>query len=148
MSQLRQGRLTYDSTKTAPSSFYIAIDLLYHISSFSKVLATADVLDTIGSRVEKAAFTELKNLTLKMMNSTKNDSIDIQPFLDKLSCWTNVDYCKLDQHDVLLVWDDIVKLIMVVIPPLKEVFLGQVCSFSLSLDFFLFLSFLNLQQKL
>ena len=128
MSHLRQGRLTSDSSKSAPSSSYIAFDLLYHISSFSKVLAAADVLDTIGSPIEKAAFAELKSLTLTMMNSAQNESINMQPFLEKLSAWTNVDYCQVDQTDVLCVWDDIVKLIMVVIPPLREVFLGQVSS--------------------
>jgi hypothetical protein len=63
-----------------------------------------------------------------MMNSGQTDSINIQPFLDKLSAWSNVDYTKIDQNDILCVWDDIVKLIMVVIPPLREVFLGQVSS--------------------
>ena len=62
MSQLRQGKLTSDPQKAAPSSSYVAIDLLYHISSFSKILAAADILDTIGTPVEKAAFAELKSL--------------------------------------------------------------------------------------
>lgn len=128
MTQLRQGKLTSDSQKTAPSSSYVAIDLLYHISSFSKILAAADILDTIGTPVEKAAFAELKSLTLTMMNSPQNEPINMYPFLEKLSAWTSVDYSKVDDNDVLSVWDDIVKLIMVVIPPLREVFLGQVSS--------------------
>jgi KH domain/Tetratricopeptide repeat len=130
MSSLRLGTIVSDlsSNKTAPSSSYIALDLLFHISSFSKVLAAADVLDIIGSPVEKAAFTELKNLIVLMINSNQHDLIDVQPFLEKLSAWTLVDYCKVDQNDVLSVWDDIVKLVMVVIPPLREVFLGQVSS--------------------
>ena len=128
MSFIRQGKLTSDPLNAAPSSSYVAIDLLYHISSFSRVLAAADVLDTVGSAVEKAAFAELKNLTLTMMSSVQNEAINMQPFLDKLSSWTNVDYCKVDHTDILSVWDDIVKLIMVVVPPLREVFLGQVSS--------------------
>ena len=128
MSFLRQGKLTSDPLNTAPSSSYVAIDLLYHISSFSRVLAAADVLDTVGSAVEKAAFAELKNLTLTMMSSVQNEAINMQPFLDKLSSWTNVDYSKVEHNDILSVWDDIVKLIMVVVPPLREVFLGQVSS--------------------
>ena len=128
MSLLRQGKLTSDPLNTAPSSSYVAIDLLYHISSFSRVLAAADVLDTVGSAVEKAAFAELKSLTLTMMSSVQSEAINMQPFLDKLSSWSNVDYCKIDHNDILCVWDDIVKLIMVVIPPLREVFLGQVSS--------------------
>jgi hypothetical protein len=130
MTTLRLGTLISDPTsnKAVPSSSYIALDLLFHISSFSKVLAAADVLDIVGSPFEKAAFTELKSLILLMINSNQHDLIDIQPFLDKLSAWTSVDYCKIDQNDVLCVWDDIVKLIMVVIPPLREVFLGQVSS--------------------
>ena len=128
MSQLRQGKLTSDPQKAAPSSSYVAIDLLYHISSFSKILAAADILDTIGTPVEKAAFAELKSLTLTMMNSAPNEPINMHPFLEKLSAWTSVDYCKVDDNDILCVWDDIVKLIMVVIPPLREVFLGQVSS--------------------
>ena len=130
MSNLRLGTLIADisSNKTAPSSSYVALDLLFHTSSFSKVLAAADVLDIIGTPVEKAAFAELKALMIVMLSSNQNDSINIQPFLDKLSDWTLADYYSIDQNDVLSVWDDIVKLILVVIPPLREVFLGQVSS--------------------
>ena len=128
MSILRQGKLTSSSNKVTPISCYVAIDLLYHISSFSKVLVAADVLEIIGSPVEKAAFAELKNVISVIMNSVQSETINISPFLDKLAEWTKVDYTKVDQNDILSVWDDIVKLIMVVIPPLREVFLGQVSS--------------------
>ena len=130
MSTLRHGTIVSDlsTSKTAPSSSYIALDLLFHISSFSKLLVAADVLDIVGSPTEKAAFSELKSLIILMIQSNEDDLINIHPFLEKLSAWTMVDYCQIDQNDVLRVWDDIVKLIMVVIPPLREVFLGQVSS--------------------
>ena len=131
MSLLRQGKLTFGGSgsngKGAPASC-VALDLLYHISSFAKVLLVADVLEIIGSPVEKAAFAELKVVITTMTNSVHSEIINLQPFLDKLSEWTKTDYLKADQNDVLPVWDDIVKLIMVVIPPLREVFLGQVSS--------------------
>lgn len=39
MASLRQGKIISDSSgnRTVPSSSYVALDLLYHISSFSKV---------------------------------------------------------------------------------------------------------------
>jgi hypothetical protein len=76
----------------------------------AKALA-ADVLEIIGSPVEKAAFMELKSVITTIMNSVHGETIDLQPFLDKLSEWTKVDYSKTDPNDVLPVWDDIVKLL-------------------------------------
>ena len=126
---MRQGKLgTGGANGKGTTPALVAVDLLYHISSFAKVLLAADVLEIIGSPMEKAAFNELKVVVKMMKNSSSSESLNLQPFLDKLSEWTKTDYSKADPTDVLPVWDDIVKLIMVVIPPLREVFLGQVSS--------------------
>ena len=126
---MRQGKLgTGGANGKGTTPALVAVDLLYHISSFAKVLLAADVLEIIGSPMEKAAFNELKVVVKMMKNSSSSESLNLQPFLDKLSEWTKTDYSKADPNDVLPVWDDIVKLIMVVIPPLREVFLGQVSS--------------------
>ena len=81
MSNLRLGTLISDFDKKPPSSSFVALDLLFHTSTFAKVLAAADVLDIIGSQVEKAAFAELKSLIIVMLNSGQQDLIDTQPFL-------------------------------------------------------------------
>lgn len=111
------------------SNALVVIDLLYHISSFAKVLSVADPLEIIGTQNERSAFLELKNIFSSLLSSSQGENINVQPFLDKLGSVTNVDYSKNDaSSDILSVWDDIVKLVMVVIPPLREVFLGQVAS--------------------
>lgn len=75
----------------------------------------------------------MKKLYSAALNNRSNEPVDVQPFLDKLSAYTGGNYSgeygEPDLHSgILLVWDDIIKLTMVVIPPLREIFLGQVAS--------------------
>jgi hypothetical protein len=125
------------NTGTAPggscpitnSNAFVVIDLLFHIPSFAIVLAVADPLEIIGTQSERNAFLELKNIFIALLNGSSSDNVNIQLFLDKLSDCTSVEYGKSDHFtDIYTIWDDIVKLIMVVIPPLRELFLGQVTS--------------------
>ena len=110
-----------------------ALQLLFHTSTLAKIFSVADPLEIIGTQFERAAFLELKKLYNAALFNTSNEPVDVQPFLDKLSAYTGGNYSgeygEPDLHTgILLVWDDIIKLVMVVIPPLREIFLGQVAS--------------------
>lgn len=109
------------------------MQLLFHTSTLAKIFSVAEPLEIIGTQFERAAFLELKKLYSAALSNTSNDPVDVQPFLDKLSAYTGGNYSgeygEPDLHSgVLLVWDDIIKLVMVVIPPLREIFLGQIAS--------------------
>lgn len=125
----RQPKFVVDSSVKNDKVYFctIVLDLLLHIPSFANVLIAADPLDIIGTENERAAFLELKTIVAAVANST-SDTINIQPFLTKLHLCSYTDYSKNESIDILIIWDEIVKLIMVVIPPLREVFLGQVAS--------------------
>ena len=110
-----------------------ALQLLFHTSTLAKIFSVSEPLEIIGTQFERAAFLELKKLYNTAICNTSNFAIDVQPFLDKLSAYTGGNYSgeygEPDlQSGILMVWDDIIKLVMVVIPPLREIFLGQVAS--------------------
>lgn len=124
---LRQAKFHLDgSIKTEKVQAYTAVlDMLFHISSFSKVLIASDPLEIIGSEYERSALVELKYVVISMVNGSSSESVSLQQFFSKLSLCNFSDFGKSDSVDILAAWDDIVKLIMLVIPPLREVFLGH-----------------------
>lgn len=102
---------------------YVAIlDMIYHLPEFAKVLIAAEPLEVISSENEKAAFAELKIIIESIREPTPAVAVRMQHFITKLMA------CNYSEGsaDLLTIWQDTVKLIMGVIPPLREVFLGQV----------------------
>lgn len=127
---MRQSKFVVDTpTKSEKVHYFcVVLDLLYHTASFARVLSAADPLDIIGSENERLAFLELKSIIFLISKNSPTEPINIQQFINKLDACTYSDYTKNENVDVSTIWDDIVKLIMVVIPPLREVFLGQVAN--------------------
>ena len=144
-----------------PTAAVAVLDMLFHVSTFSKVLAAAEPLGIIGSEIERAAFADLKEIFRQLDSTGSTSGIDIGPFLIKLSSWSGKNFNTISIEntatlstesndiadelspskriqqsrissdecvDVIGIWDIIIKLIMVVIPPLREVFLGHVAN--------------------
>jgi hypothetical protein len=118
---------------------YISVlDMLCHIPRFASILMSSDPLDIIGSENERIAFLELKNVVSMMHtnllqakeegNNSPNllAGINLQPLINKIRWCSYTNIRRNDTLDVLTAWDEIIKLIMVVIPPFRDVFLGQV----------------------
>ena len=113
------------SDESSPSSSGCVLDILYSISSFAKVLTVSEALEIIGTEIERAAFLDLKALFSAMQKNIPSEQINLEPFLEKLGAWNNVDYLCLEHLDVLEIWDAIVKLVMVVVPDLRSIFVGH-----------------------
>ena len=107
---------------------YISVlDMLCHIPRFANILMVADPLDIIGSENERLAFNELKFVVTMMFNKAGcAEGINLQPLITKIRACSYTNIRRSDTLDVLTAWDEIIKLIMVVIPPFREIFLGQV----------------------
>ena len=110
-----------------PLNICIVINILYYLKPFSKVILLAEPLDNIGSDIERSSFVALKQI-LSTLESGKNDPINIYPFLDKFCHVTSTNLHEFECLDVSFIWDSVIKLITVVIPPLREVFLGRISS--------------------
>lgn len=110
-----------------PLNICIVINILYYLKPFSKVIMLAEPLDNIGSDIERASFLALRQI-LATLESGKNDPINIYPFLDKFCHVTSTNLHEFECLDVSFIWDSVIKLITVVIPPLREVFLGRISS--------------------
>jgi tetratricopeptide (TPR) repeat protein len=124
---IRQARfqtdLSYKPEKIA--SYMAALDMIFHISSFAKVLIASEPLEIIGSENDRSALVELKCVVSSMINGSSSEVVRLQQFFNKLSVCSFSEFSKCESVDILTAWDDIVKLIMIVIPPLREVFLGH-----------------------
>ena len=118
-----------ESTQKSPPplNICIVINILYYLKPFSKVIMMAEPLDNIGSDIERSSFLALKQI-LATLESGKNDPINIYPFLDKFCHVTSTNLHEFECLDVSFIWDSVIKLITVVIPPLREVFLGRISS--------------------
>lgn len=127
---LRQAKFQTDSTVKADkvATYMAVLDMLFHISSFAKVLMASDPLEIIGSENERSALLELKAIVASMSNGSSNETVNLQRFFYKLSTCTYSEFSRSDNVDILQAWDDIIKLIMLVIPPMREVFLGHLAN--------------------
>jgi hypothetical protein len=118
---------------------YISVlDMLCHIPTLASIIMAADPLDIIGSENERIAFLELKSVISVMHTNNHNANkggtggdpngvgINLQPLINKIRWCSYTNIRRSDTLDVLTAWDEIIKLIMVVIPPFRDVFLGQV----------------------
>jgi tetratricopeptide (TPR) repeat protein len=110
-----------------PLNICIVINILYYLKPFSKVIMLAEPLDNIGSDIERSSFLALRQI-LATLESGKNDPINIYPFLDKFCHVTSTNLHEFECLDVSFIWDSVIKLVTVVIPPLREVFLGRISS--------------------
>jgi hypothetical protein len=130
-SKLRRSAFTSTPGKkqTSPSKHEGALgavlDIFFHIQGFYEVLKEAEPLDMIGTEDERKAFRELKRLLKQMADGAPEDSIDLTLFLRMMSKYTAVQF-EGDVVDIMGVWDTVVRLIVVVIPPLREIFLGHI----------------------
>eukprot|EP01032_Pedospumella_encystans_P028542 gene28542-32236_t len=118
-----------ESTQKSPPplNICIVINVLYYLKPFSKVITLSEPLDNIGSDIERTSFLALKQI-LTQLESGTNDPINIYPFLDKFCLVTNTNLNEFECLDVSFIWDSVIKVVTVVIPPLREVFLGRISS--------------------
>jgi len=118
-----------ESTQKSPPplNICIVINVLYYLKPFSKVITLSEPLDNIGSDIERTSFLALKQI-LTQLESGTNDPINIYPFLDKFCLVTNTNLHEFECLDVSFIWDSVIKVVTVVIPPLREVFLGRISS--------------------
>lgn len=107
-----------------PLNLCIVINILYYIKPFSRLIVMAEPLDKIGSEVERQAFLSLKKILTALDGKA---DINIHPFLDKFCHYTQTNSAHFAELDISFIWDNTIKLITVVIPPLREVFLGKIC---------------------
>ena len=122
-----------------PLNMCIIINILHYLKPFSKTLILAEPLDNAGSEAERAAFMALRfilnqlnnnNIIINNIINNKNENgkdpepINIYPFLDKFCTVTNSNFHRFDELDVSFVWDNIIKLICNVVPPLRKIFYG------------------------
>ena len=124
---LRQAKFQTESNgKPEKLAVYMAVlDMLFHIPSFAKVIKASDPLEIIGSENERAALLELKLVVHAMIDGSSSENVNLHHFFYRLSTCTYSEFSRSDNVDILQAWDDIVKLIMLVMPPMREVFLGH-----------------------
>jgi hypothetical protein len=122
-SKLRRG--TFKSASKIEGALAAVIDILYHTRGFYAVLKAAEPLDMIGTEDERLIFLELKKVLQTIDDGASDDSVDLSDLVKRLSRYSAVTF-KPDVVDITGVWDSIVRLIMVVIPPLREIFLGHI----------------------
>jgi hypothetical protein len=107
-----------------PLKLCIVLKALHYLSPFAKLIILAQPLDNASGEAELDAFLALQ-LILATAESGKQESINIFPFLDKFCRYIGLGFSDFDEMDVFLVWDYVVKLITLVVPPLREVFMGR-----------------------
>ena len=103
------------------------LDILYHIPGLYAVLKEAEPLDMVGTEIERHAFADLKVVFSEIASGKDTDNINFGPLVEKLANMTSISL-EAAYIDVCHVWDSLVKLCIVVIPPLREVFLGHVAN--------------------
>jgi len=131
---MRQGEYKFAlKPETSSSPFNIEgtagaiIDILYHIKPLTEILLRSDPLELIGTENDRKAFFELKTLFAVLDNAAKGAVINTTPFLKALGVCNSMDYLNSKSHiSMLNFWNDVVRLILVVIPPLREIFLGSI----------------------
>ena len=111
-------------------AYQTVLDILFHIPNFAKVILTSEPIDVISTEADRNAFAELKNIVSSIINSNSStENINLSLFFQKLKECNYTEYSKnvdkTDNIDILLAYDDIIKLIISVIPPLREVFIGH-----------------------
>jgi hypothetical protein len=96
----------------------------------AKLIVLAQPLESSSGEAEREAFLALQQI-LAVLDSGKNEPINVFPFFDKFCRYIGTTFSDFEEMDIFLVWDYLVKLITLVIPPLREIFMGRL---SLSLD--------------
>ncbi|RYG70077.1 hypothetical protein EON64_01160 [archaeon] len=113
-----------------PLNLCIVINLCHYLTPLAKLILLAQPLESIANEIDREAFLTLQAI-LKQLDSGRHEPINIFPFLDKLCQFMCTSLNDFEEMDISFVWDNVVKLITLVIPPLRELFLGRR---SLSLD--------------
>ena len=113
-----------------PLNLCIVINICHYLTPLSKLIILSQPLDTTSGEAEREAFLALQNI-LTVLDTGKNEPINVFPFLDKFCRYIGTGFSDFEEMDIFLVWDYAVKLITLVIPPLREIFMGRL---SLSLD--------------
>lgn len=113
-----------------PLNLCIVINICHYLTPLAKLIILAQPLENSSGEAERDAFLALQQI-LTVLDSGKNEPINVFPFFDKFCRYIGTTFSDFEEMDIFLVWDYLVKLITLVIPPLREIFMGRL---SLSLD--------------
>lgn len=113
-----------------PLNLCIVINICHYLTPLAKLIILAQPLESTSGEAERDAFLALQQI-LAVLDSGKNEPINVFPFFDKFCRYIGTTFSDFEEMDIFLVWDYLVKLITLVIPPLREIFMGRL---SLSLD--------------
>jgi len=108
-----------------PSNVCIVITILHYLKPIARTIKQSEPLDNVGTDNERSSFMALKNI-LTVLESGKNEPINIYPFLEKFCHIANTNLHEFEHLDVSFVWDSVIKLVALVIPPIREIFMGKI----------------------
>eukprot|EP01031_Cornospumella_fuschlensis_P007381 gene7381-9141_t len=101
-----------------PLNLCIVINLCHYLTPLAKLILLAQPLESIANEIDREAFLALQTI-LRQLDSGRHEPINIFPFLDKLCQFMCTSLNDFEEMDISFVWDNVVKLITLVIPPLR-----------------------------